>query len=347
MLPRTKMRALVESLCSDECAGRAPGTPGGALARRLVRDALRDAGLDPSEQLVPACNGGNVLATIPGEIDRWILVAAHHDHLGQAGREVFRGADDNAAAVAILVEVARALAAKRQDGRGVIIASFDAEEPPYFMTKAMGSEHFARNPIVPLDRIDLMVCMDLVGHALGAEGLPNEVRNTVFALGAERSAGTREILDETAESERGVVVRRVDAETVPPLSDYAAFWTRKRPFLLLTNARSRVYHTPDDRPELLAWDKMEATARWLERFVRANAARDEQPFTFQHRRDDISTLDSFLALTAPILDASEQARIGHTIASDLRALCDANGVLPMDHRVRLGMLVAMLESGLA
>ncbi|HEY8429452.1 MAG TPA: M28 family peptidase, partial [Sandaracinaceae bacterium] len=135
------MRDLVEALCSEECAGRAPGTPGGVRARELVRDALRDAGLDPDEQPVPGCNGANVLATIPGEIDRWILVAAHYDHLGVQGGRVYAGADDNAAAVAILVEAARALAARRPRGRGVIVAAFDAEEPPYFMTEAMGSEH--------------------------------------------------------------------------------------------------------------------------------------------------------------------------------------------------------------
>ena len=48
----------------------------------------------------------NVLATIPGDVDRWIVVGAHHDHLGKAGASVYHGADDNAAAVAILVDVA-------------------------------------------------------------------------------------------------------------------------------------------------------------------------------------------------------------------------------------------------
>ena len=56
------MKALVEALCSDECAGRAPGTPGGDAARRVVRDAMRAAGLDPIEQRIPT--GANVLATM-------------------------------------------------------------------------------------------------------------------------------------------------------------------------------------------------------------------------------------------------------------------------------------------
>jgi Zn-dependent M28 family amino/carboxypeptidase len=105
------MQRLIENLCSRECAGRRPGTPGGEAARALVVRAFRDAGLDPYEQRVPGCGGANVLAKIRGDIDRYVLVGAHFDHLGTIGRHVFWGADDNAAAVAVLVEVGRALAA--------------------------------------------------------------------------------------------------------------------------------------------------------------------------------------------------------------------------------------------
>jgi hypothetical protein len=155
-----------------------------------VLSALRGAGPDPFEQGGPEAGGANVIATLPGDVDRWMLVGAHFDHLGKAGGQVFWGADDNAAAAAILVELARGLAHRRPAGRGMILAAFDAEEPPNFLTGSMGSEHFARAPAVPVDRIDLIVCMDLVGHAFGGEGLPADVRGSLFALGAERSAGT-------------------------------------------------------------------------------------------------------------------------------------------------------------
>jgi Zn-dependent M28 family amino/carboxypeptidase len=339
------MRDLVEMLCSDDCAGRAPGTEGSRLARARIIEELRGARLDPSEQVVPGCRGANVLATIPGEIDRWILVAAHYDHLGTEGRRIYRGADDNAAAVAILIDVARGLSRSKPRGRGVIIAAFDAEEPPHFLSPSMGSEHFARQPIVPLDRIDLMVCMDLVGHRIGDEGLPSTVGATVFALGTERSDGTAQIADEI--STPGVIVRRADAEIIPPLSDYAAFWDRSRPFVLLTNGRSRVYHTPEDTPEKLAWDKMAATARWLEAFVRSNCARSEAPFVFSRRRDDAATLDSFIALTSPLAELSVQAKMGLQMAKVLRGNVGANGSLPANRHPELAMLISAIESGLA
>jgi hypothetical protein len=180
------MRDLIEQLCSPACAGRQPGTPGGDAARSLVVDAFRDAGLDPLEQRVDGCGGANVLATIPGAVDRYVLVGAHFDHLGTHGRDVFWGADDNAAAVAVLVEVARSLANER-DGRGVIIAAFDGEEPPSFGTGAMGSRELLRTN---RRQIDFMVCMDLVGHRFGPSLVPDEVGDSLFALGSERSTGT-------------------------------------------------------------------------------------------------------------------------------------------------------------
>src|SRR5512140_3550788 len=125
------LRAFLESLCSNQCAGRAPGSPGGKAARALVMEAFRDAGLEPVEQRVPGCGGANILAPLRGEQDRWILVSAHYDHLGQHGHDTFHGADDNAAAVAILLEVARALRRNPPKGRGVLFAAFDGEEPPY------------------------------------------------------------------------------------------------------------------------------------------------------------------------------------------------------------------------
>ena len=266
------MKQLVEALCSDECAGRAPGTPGGLAARRIVMAALRGAGLTPIEQTIAV--GANVLATLPGTTDRWVMVAAHYDHLGTDGRAVYRGADDNAAAVAILIDVARALA-REQLKRGVIFAAFDAEEPPHFLQNTMGSHEWVRRPTVPLDRLDLMICMDLVGHAVGPPGTPEDVSRTLFALGAERSVGTSAQVDALSRAVPGVVVRRADAEIIPPLSDYDAFWRQEIPFLFLSCAHGRHYHTPQDTPAWLDWAKMEATARWLERFVRETCARPE------------------------------------------------------------------------
>jgi hypothetical protein len=339
------MRPLVEALCSDECAGRAPGTPGGIAARRIVMEAFRGVGLSPQEQKIPV--GANVLASVPGTTDRWVMVAAHYDHLGKDGRDIFRGADDNAAAVAIMVDVARALSREKLK-RGVIFAAFDAEEPPHFLQDTMGSQEWVRRPTVPLDRVDLMVCMDLVGHAFGPPGTPEDVRQTLFALGAERSAGTSAHVDALARAVPGVVVRRADAEIIPPLSDYEAFWRAEIPFLFLSCAHGRHYHTPQDTPAWLDWAKMEATARWLERFVRESCARPEPRIAWMPgARDDASSLRTLIDIGKSLADVLPPALEGVAVASALLAACDRNGRLPESRRRDLQRLAELLEQGLA
>lgn len=334
------MRTLIEQLCSHECAGRRPGTPGGDAARRIVRDAFRDAGLDPREQPVPGCGGANVLARIPGDIDRFILVGAHFDHLGTVGRHVFHGADDNAAAVAILVEVARALANERT-GRGVIIAAFDGEEPPHFMSGAMGSREFVRTN---RDPIDFMVCMDLVGHRFGPAAVPDEVGASLFALGSERSPGTYELVHRLKRSEPGVIVRPADADIIPPLSDYEAFWAQHIPFLFLSAGRSRVYHTPEDTPDKLDYAKIAATARWLTRFVRE--ARTREPTRFVDGALHRGTLDELHEVIGALTPFSRVATQSLAQVAQLRDACDRHGNLPRDAAHMLAALVGGLEEQL-
>ncbi|WP_224366270.1 M28 family metallopeptidase [Hyalangium versicolor] len=313
-----------------------------------MAEAFREVGLEPTEQPVPGCGGANILAPLRGAQDRWVLVAAHYDHLGREGSHTYHGADDNAAAVAIMVEVARALRRDPPKGRGVLFAAFDGEEPPYFLSEGMGSEHFALHPTVPLNTIDLMVCMDLVGHAIGPEGAPEEVRQSVFALGAERSEGTAALVERLARVEPGVILRRFDAETVPPLSDYWGFWRRNVPFLFLTNGRWRYYHTPEDTPDKLDYAKIEATARWLERLVREACARPEPKVRFLSGvRDDASTLRSLMDLLANLESLSPMAALGRASAEQLLARCDASGRLADAERAQFLMLVGQLERGLA
>jgi Zn-dependent M28 family amino/carboxypeptidase len=334
------MRELIDRLCSPECAGRRPGTKEGDAARAVVMTALREAGLDPFEQRVEGCGGANVLAKIRGDVDRYVLVGAHFDHLGKVGKDVYWGADDNAAAVAVLVEVARSIARERE-GRGVIIAAFDGEEPPHFMTGAMGSREFVRSN---RDAIDFMVCMDLVGHRFGPDIVPDEVGDSLFALGSERSTNTYELVHRLKRAEPGLVVRPADAEIIPPLSDYQPFWEQRIPFLFLSAGRSRVYHTPDDTPDKLAYPKIAATARWLTRLVRASRVRDDTRFV--DGALDAATLDEVDEVIRALAPLATEATLALDHVKHLRGACDRAGNLPRSRRGELGTLVGMLEARL-
>lgn len=254
----------VEHLASDAMEGRATGTEGGRMARRFVEDGFADLGLVQAgddgaySHRIAAIGGANLVGAVPGNgpnSDRYVMVAAHYDHLGKYFGRVHPGADDNAAAVAVLLDVARQLTELNNLDRSVLICSFDAEEPPYFCTDDMGSVHWVDRPSVDLSRLDAMVCLDTIGHALGPDTLPDSVRRTVFVLGAERS-GLGGVVDELAALDDRVLPRRLDADVIPPLSDHYAFERAGIPFLFYTTGRDRHYHTPKDTPERLDYPKM-------------------------------------------------------------------------------------------
>ena len=86
-----------------------------------------------------------------------MLIGAHYDSVIAAPC-----ADDNAAAVAIALRAATVLRSRPIE-RDVIIAIFDAEEPPYFLGESMGSVRFYEDQL--LDKgIHAAIIMDMVGH---------------------------------------------------------------------------------------------------------------------------------------------------------------------------------------
>jgi aminopeptidase N len=100
----------------------------------------------------------NVVATLPGS-DRAlapVVVGAHVDHLGKVRGKVHPGADDNASGVAVLIEVARALAKQGPFARDVMFVAFSGEEDGL-----QGSRSFVKSMT---NKAHSMVNLDVVGR---------------------------------------------------------------------------------------------------------------------------------------------------------------------------------------
>ena len=340
------MKETVDYLCSPSCLPRNPGTDGGIAARTYLRNRLESLGLEPIgedgfDQPLPSIGGSNLLGMIPGNGDRYVLLAAHYDACGPDNP----GADDNAAAVAVVLTVAERLKNMRLD-RSVVIALFDAEEPPYFLTPAMGSQWFVDHPTVPLENIDMMICLDLVGHALGPEELPRDVRESIFVLGAEKSVGTGEIVRVIPEHE-GILPRRIDNYIIPSLSDYDAFMNAEVPFLFYSVGRWEHYHMPSDTPDNLDYAKMAALADHLTDVVVALANRDDQPKYVADGYDDEATISSLEDILASLGDISPDAEMAAMFVSGIKQSLEANGSLNDDERGAVAMIVAQVETALS
>src|SRR3990172_5585825 len=245
MNPVDRMRHVVEALCAPALAGRAAGSAGGAAARAILVEAFAAAGLHPRGehrylQLLPAMAGANVLGAIPGDGPGWVVFGAHYDHLGVIAGKVHPGADDNAAGVAVLLEVANRLAIGSHRGRSILVCAFDAEEPPWFESADMGSQWWVDHPTVPLADVDLMVCIDLIGHRIGPAGTPPQVATTVFVAGADLAPGLAEAVH--VPDVVGIVPRPIADWVADPMSDHLAFRAAGVPHLFYTSPPSAVYH---------------------------------------------------------------------------------------------------------
>ena len=199
----------------------------------------------------------------------YVLIGAHYDHLGtERGDNAYWGADDNAAAVAILLELAARLQRTPPD-IGVIMAAFDGEEPPHFLTDEMGSVEFCKHPPIALDQICLAIIMDLVGHAIGPETAHSQLANSLFVLGAEKTRGVTEAVRSVSANVGGVTPRLLDIDLFPPLSDYEPLRRKGVPVVYLTCGRWRHYHRITDTPERLDYAKMAATADYVQAIIAA------------------------------------------------------------------------------
>jgi len=99
---------------------------------------------------------GLVEGTDPNLKNEYLVVCAHHDHLGVRNGEVMAGADDNGSGTVALIEIAQALLTDRPK-RSVIIAWFTGEERGY-----MGSQYFINNCPVPIEKISACLNMDML-----------------------------------------------------------------------------------------------------------------------------------------------------------------------------------------
>ncbi|MFP4487523.1 MAG: M28 family peptidase, partial [Campylobacterales bacterium] len=80
----------------------------------------------------------NIIATINPNAKHRLVMGAHYDVYGE-----FQGADDNASAVAGLVQSAKLLSCEDISIR-IDFVAFSTEEPPYFLNGNMGSQRHAK-----------------------------------------------------------------------------------------------------------------------------------------------------------------------------------------------------------
>ncbi len=278
----SQLRADVAALAKP--TGRMVGSPGHAEARRFLCTRMAELRLEryggASDYPLRYEHGKqeffNLMGVLPGadRTARPILLGAHYDSVIDAPC-----ADDNAAAVAITLSMV-ALLREEQPARDVIVAFFDAEEPPYFLSQAMGSVRFV------LDQMDkrgvgFALIQDLTGHEIDVPFLPAtiagallpRIKNLLFMTGAESHPALPEAVGGYLPGDGLSLIATLN-EYVGDMSDHYIFRTLGLPYLFFSCGRWEHYHQRSDTPEKLAYGKMAAIAKFLAKVARKCAGQD-------------------------------------------------------------------------
>jgi len=119
-------------------------------------------------KFVDAFQTQNIIGFVEGKKypDKYFVFTAHYDHLGMMGNKAyFPGANDNGSGSSMILDLARHFSlAENQPDYSIAFMAFSGEEAGLF-----GSKYYSENPLFPLEKIKLLINLDMVGT--GSDGI--------------------------------------------------------------------------------------------------------------------------------------------------------------------------------
>lgn len=259
---RAHLKALTETI--GERSVRMPQNLNKAVA--YILSFYKDIGLQAWSE--PYDYKGVEVANVVAEISsgpnpaQLYLLGAHYDSV--AGTV---GADDNASAIAVQLETARYLKelfGREQLDLKVKLVSFALEEPPAYRTRYMGSRIYAQKASQEKDKIDGMICLEMVGYACYEPGCQKypfplgfldypKTGNFIGIVGNFKSGDfTKALITEFQKNSELPVVKLTvpfNGWVIPSvrLSDHASFWDQGYKAVMVTD--SAFFRNSNSRPK--------------------------------------------------------------------------------------------------
>jgi hypothetical protein len=268
----------------------------------------------------------NVIGVVPGHdpsaSTEAVVVGAHYDHLGRSGGAVYAGADDNASGTAVVLELARAFATARRASRTLVFVLFSGEE-----RGLLGSRHYVRNPIIPIERTVAMINFDMVGR-LG---------NRPLGVGGVATGGGLKAVVDDAGRQLGIAL--ADREAPGGASDHAPFYGAGVPVLFFHTGAHSDYHRPTDTADKIDAAGLAQVAAVAARVIDDVAGRPRPTFVAvpapSPRSPGVPTPRSvaFLGVSPARTGLSDGVRLGTVVPDSAAARA---GMREGDIIVRLG-----------
>lgn len=255
-VPVDRLKAHVAWLADPARDGRHASTPGAAASAEYISQQLKSLGCDVQMQDF----GGrrkNVVGKV-GTSERYVLLGAHYDGQGSG----MPSASDNAAGVAVMIELIRELKGRALPVSLVAVA-FDDEEQGL-----NGSRYYVDHPLYPLENAQAAIIFDTMGRQF-----MDLSSWTMFVLGAEYSKELASVVTKRERSEMLVA----GTDLIGPRSDFAGFGLKHVPYLFFTHATHKDYHGPGDTADRVNYAKLAQDSQLIAQIVEDIARLPVQP----------------------------------------------------------------------
>ncbi|MCM8771239.1 MAG: M28 family peptidase [Candidatus Omnitrophica bacterium] len=240
-------------------------------AANYIREEFKSYGYETGEQVYSFENRPyrNIIATKKGRFkpDKIIIVCSHYDSvIGSPG------ADDNASGVSGLLELGRLLSSE-EINKTVKFIAFVNEEPPFFMTRDMGSFRYAQEAKQRGEDIEGVLCLESIGFyssKKGTQSYPFGFRpfypDKANFIGMVSNFNSRHLLKKAVkyfkEKSDFPLEYLIGFSFLAPaisFSDHWSFWNFGYRAAMITDTafyRNPHYHTLTDTPEKLDYASM-------------------------------------------------------------------------------------------
>ena len=257
----------IDYLSTDRMKGRETGQKGSKNAASYIEKYFKKYNLQPKgekgyrQEFMAQVRRGkatgqqrkseNIIGFLDNKAPYTIVVGAHYDHLGLGDiggsrdslgvGKIHNGADDNASGVAGLLELARHYATNSiKESYNMLFIGFGAEE-----LGLVGSKYFTEHPTIPLDSVQWMLNMDMIGRYSPENGL------------AVIGYGTSSVFPKIFEGLSSSITFNLSKDGNGG-SDQTSFYKKNIPVLFFHTGGHDDYHKPTDDADKIDYKAMEA-----------------------------------------------------------------------------------------
>ncbi len=198
------------------------------------------------------CKVRNVVGVIPGEdTTRCMVVGGHYDHYGLWNGVLFPGADDNASGTVGVLTMAKAYKESGIKPKvSIVFGLWTCEEKGLW-----GSTYYTRNPYIAMNKTTLYINYDMIGRSYPKDTLSRDASFFYY----EKEPSIRTITEKTNAELGNTLNLRARSSLGGPgsRSDHGPFSVHGVPFIGWMAAFHTDYHTPNDTPDKIDYNKMQ------------------------------------------------------------------------------------------